>query len=255
MDNNKAVLIRKANDMILSRYSLPLNAQRLQALAAKKIMVGDSHEQEYEVTVHDFEEITEGKNPYEQLSNGAKHLFDAEIIIVSDENNDSNQKGKEPTGQREISAIRWVNKCTYVEGESKVRVRFNKEIHRYYTRILEPGNEIASTEYDMLVAKPIYNANSMRVYERFMMERGEILKGNISLFYKLEEFKKTLKIENRYTRLTDLRRYIIEPLIKDINMISNITVTWQKHKQGRSVTGIVFNIDYDFTDEVKVSGS
>lgn len=60
--------------------------------------------------------------------------------------------------------------------------------------------------------------------------------------FSLEEFKRMFQLENKYTAIKDLKKYVINPAIADINTHSDIQVEFHQHKTGRRVTHFQFRI-------------
>lgn len=52
--------------------------------------------------------------------------------------------------------------------------------------------------------------------------------------------KKQFQIEDGYDRMFDFKKYVIDPVIKDINAHSNFNVSWTQRKTGRKVTHLTF---------------
>ncbi|QKU17233.1 replication initiation protein, partial (plasmid) [Bacillus anthracis] len=47
-------------------------------------------------------------------------------------------------------------------------------------------------------------------------------------------------LENEYTAMSDFKKRVLEPSIKQINEHTDITVTYEQHKKGRTITGFSF---------------
>jgi hypothetical protein len=59
----------------------------------------------------------------------------------------------------------------------------------------------------------------------------------------LDELKIKLGIPGKYPRWNNFRLFVIDPAIKDINLHSDIKVTYEKEKHVRTVIGLVFFVD------------
>ncbi|HAL9344339.1 TPA: replication initiation protein, partial [Escherichia coli] len=57
----------------------------------------------------------------------------------------------------------------------------------------------------------------------------------------LSEFRNRLGIaSNEYTAMNNFKSRVLEPSIKQINEHTDITVTYEQHKKGRTITGFSF---------------
>jgi len=52
--------------------------------------------------------------------------------------------------------------------------------------------------------------------------------------------KNKFQIEDKYKSIKDLKKYVINPAVKDINNHSNYSVEWTQRKTGRRVTHLIF---------------
>ena len=63
--------------------------------------------------------------------------------------------------------------------------------------------------------------------------------------------KKQFQIEDKYKSIKDLKKYVLEPALKEINQHSNYSVEWTQRKTGRSVTHFTFLFSKKETPEQK----
>jgi hypothetical protein len=47
-------------------------------------------------------------------------------------------------------------------------------------------------------------------------------------------------LDSEYQRMYDLKKYVLEPSLKQINEHTDITATYEQHKKGRVITGFSF---------------
>ena len=75
----------------------------------------------------------------------------------------------------------------------------------------------------------------IRVYE-LLMQWKKTGKREIEIDWLKQQFE----IGNKYPSIKDLKKYVIDPSIKDINTHSNYQVSWTQRKTGRKVTHLIF---------------
>jgi len=63
------------------------------------------------------------------------------------------------------------------------------------------------------------------------------------IIYEVDELRKVLNLaDDTLPRWVDFKRFVIEQAIKEINKLTDITITYDTIKKGRSVFEVVFNI-------------
>ena len=56
----------------------------------------------------------------------------------------------------------------------------------------------------------------------------------------IEWIRRTFMLEDKYPRMHDLKKRVLEPAATDVNMHSDVSVTWKPKKTGRKVTHVEF---------------
>ena len=57
----------------------------------------------------------------------------------------------------------------------------------------------------------------------------------------LADFRQRMGVlDSEYQRMYDLKKYVLEPSLKQINEHTDITATYEQHKKGRVITGFSF---------------
>ncbi len=52
--------------------------------------------------------------------------------------------------------------------------------------------------------------------------------------------KKQFEIQDLYSDMSDFKKRVIDPAVKDINKNSNFNVSWTQRKAGRSISHLIF---------------
>ena len=103
------------------------------------------------------------------------------------------------------------------------------------------------SRYTYYYLNQIANLTSMyavRIYEMLMQWRKKKIVPSIGI----EELRERLGIaENEYPRIFDLKKRVLDVAIKQINEHTDIIASYEQSKQGRNVTGFVFQ----YKDKIK----
>ena len=98
---------------------------------------------------------------------------------------------------------------------------------------------------DMKVVKGFESKYTIALYELLEdYKRVSIPKMTI------EEFRKLMGIENKYSNFADIRNRVLNVAIKEVNARTNFTVDYEVENRGRKVTHIKFNHTYK-NDEIE----
>lgn len=214
-------LVTKSNHLIEASYKLSLNEQRL-ILTAITHLYGRNpipKDNVFTITASEF-----SKNfgiplnqAYETLDDAASRLYDRDIQTF-----DQNSKTRD--------RFRWVDRVKYWDNEAKVTLSFSQWVIPYLTLLHEQF-----TTYELRQVSKLKTAYAIRFYELLVqfIKTGE-------RYISLEKLRVILELKKQYPRFYDLKRYVINPSIVDINNSTNLCVDWDITKKGRNITGLIF---------------
>lgn len=223
-----AELVVKDNALIQASYTLGLAEQRLILLAileARETGQGIDHNSLLRVHAHAYAEhfhIDKG-NSYEVIKDASKGLFDRYVTY-----HDKNPK----TGNDRSFHCRWVDKIGYEKATGMVYMRFTADVVPLITRLEEQF-----TSYELEQISQLGSGYAIRLYELLVQWRSV---GKTPIF-ELDQFRQQLGVEvNKYSRMSDFKKYVLDFSVKQINEHTDISVKYEQHKQGRVITGFTF---------------
>jgi plasmid replication initiation protein len=220
-------LIVKSNHIIEASYRLSVAEQRVILSAISQVRrdqpVTDAVL--YSVTAAEISELcgTDPKTAYRDLQSAAERLQTRRVTLIL-----------EPDGvtirSRRRRVTCWVQSVDYIDQEGRIELRFGKDILPYLT-----GLQREFTRYALSDVAKMTSAYGIRLYEllaQWPEGRREVA---------LDDLRRWLQLEDRYPLMADLRRWVIEPAVEQINEHSPLTLTWSPRKTGRKITHLVFN--------------
>ena len=220
---SKNLQIKKSNALVEAGYRLTLGEHRLILACIAKSQGQTLNDQTlYEVdalSVVDLVGVTR-QTAYGELKDAADRLFNRQITVPYD------QAGEAPT----IKRFRWVQQIEYVETLGLVRFQFTSALIPYLSELKE-----RYTVYPIDDVAKMTSIYAIRLYELLVQWRSTG-KREIEISW----LKKMFQISDSYKSISDLKRWVIEPAIEQINLHSPINVDWKQKKTGRSVTHLVF---------------
>lgn len=216
--------IVKSNALIEASYRLNLREQRIILACIAQVdrsqPITDEHQ--YSVSARDYASLSDHRieGAYQELKIAADSLFERRLTVFEHPN----------TGQPRKITMRWIQSIEYVEKEGRVAIRFGKDILPYLTELTRRFTKYALSD----VAK-MSSPHAIRLYELLMQWRDTGTR-EVSVDW----VRQRLGLADKYPSYKDLRRWVIDPSVKQINEHSPIRVKWEARKSGRKVTHLIF---------------
>ncbi len=215
----------KANALVEASYRLSLYEQRIMLACIAQVRRDEplTDQQLYTVTAQQIADMAgvSVDRAYQHIKVASERLFDRRVTLHEAPNG-----GGKPL----VRLTRWVQEVVYMEAQGKVALRFSRAMVPYLSQLTEQFTGYALSD----VAK-MTSAHAIRLYELLAQWRGAGER-EVSVGW----LRDALQLEDRYPLMADLRRWVIEPAIAQINEHSPLAVVWEQRKTGRKVTHIHF---------------
>jgi len=228
MTNEKSLVV-KDNRLIEASYRLELSEQRLILMAIVKARATDpiTADTVLQVTAKDFAEIChlEIKNAYRRLKESAETLFERRVTVRSVHID---------TGNDAITTTRWVSSCTYVEQSALVELQLAPKIIPYITDL-----ESKFTSYQLKNVAQMTSTYAIRLYELLAQ-----YKTIGSRYFSIQQLKDFLGADEKsYARMDNFKRNVLKVATHQINLLTDLNISYVDRKVGRSVVGFEFLIE------------
>ena len=237
--NNKGiVLIKKANNLVESRYKFDIWETRFFLSVLSQIRREDTDLQTYRIWYKDVVKTfgLNSNSSYELLREASKALLKKSVVINYEENGTKREKM--------VNLIRSVDYMK--EGQSRAE-------HQEYIDVIVEQNlqpfllqlQKNFTAYDLrnVIKLGVY---SVRLYE--LLKQYESI-GSRTM--KIEEMKAMFQVEEQYKLYADFYRWVIIPAEKEINEHTDLIIqTIDKIKEGRRVVALRFKFRTKTEDEL-----
>ena len=225
----KNELVVKDNLLINASYNLEVTEQRLILLAiinARQTGNGITADSKLEIHASDYASRFDVTNDgaYRALKNAVLNLFDRQFSFKEEDKNGKNGTVKS----------RWVSRIKYIDDSATLEITFAPDVVPLITRL-----EQHFTSYQMKQVAQLTGKYAIRLYELLIAWRevGKVPQINLA------EFRNRIGVEDdEYMRMSDFKIRVLEPSIKQINEHTDINVTYEQHKKGRSITGFSFKL-------------
>ncbi|WP_179991801.1 replication initiation protein RepM, partial [Acinetobacter sp. YH16058] len=135
-----------------------------------------------------------------------------------------------------LTKSRWIQDANYRKGEGRILVTLTRVVIEHVTKI--DGFEQYFTSYHLKKTADFKSVYAVRLYE-LLMQWKSVGKTPV---YELNKFRSQLGIGvNEYTRMEAFKRRVLDIAVDQINEFSDITVKYEQHKKGRSISGFSFS--------------
>ena len=223
-------LVVKDNALINASYNLELTEQRLIMLAiinARESGQGITADSKLEIHASDYAKLFNVSldASYKALREAVNNLFNRQFSYTAE---------YKRTGKIGVVRSRWVSRIFYVDDLALLEITFAPDVVPLVTRLEEHFTSYQAKQVAHLTSK-----YAVRLYELLIAwrEAGKVPPIEIS------EFRNRLGLlDDEYTAMHNFKKRVLEPSIQQINEHTDITVTYEQHKKGRTISGFSFRL-------------
>lgn len=213
----------KANE-IIQRARIDLGIMELKTFAfiLSKVKPTDKQGQSYVFTVQEYCRVcgideTSGKN-YANVKKALKTLRDKSFWLI-DEN------GKETT-------VGWLGKAQIDPRSGKATVKLDEDLQKYVVGWFEQY-----TQYSLCQVLPMQSQYSFLLFE--LLKSYSNLK---QYTFDIDDLKSKIG-GTHYSNFKDFRKNVLEKATKEINIYTDLEISWEPINKGRKVIQIKFYIN------------
>lgn len=219
--NNKVV---KANVLVQqSRHQFSVQQQKILLFLISQLK---PEQKEFDWQIFEISEFCDvcgidksSGNNYKDLKSALESLSDKSMwLMLGDE-------------VRTEVLVRWLHDVEIQHNSGKIRVRFHKNMKPFLLEL-----KARFTAYDLKYTLAMRSKYSVRLYELLKSYANK----NETLRFELDRLK-TL-IGAGYERWVDVKRYVLDVAVKEINEVSDLRVSYTPVKKGRSFVAVLFDI-------------
>lgn len=212
------------NLIVSASHSLNLSEKRIVSAAIAKLdsIAKPAQNRAIRITGVEFGECfnIEPQTAYDQLKKASQNLFQRYITRIS----------QTPKGEV-VERIRWLDRIAYQEGEGYVELNFTAHVAPYLMAL-----EKRFTTYKLQQTSALRSVHSWRLFEN--LKRWE---STGKWIVEIEDFHRVMESRKSYQEnFAQLRKWVIEPAIKELRENNNLDIEWMPIKSGRRVSKIMF---------------
>ena len=231
-------LVVKDNALMNASYNLEVTEQRLILLAiinARETHQGITSDSKLEIHANDYASqfhVTK-EAAYKALKTAVNNLFERQFSFK--------EETKKGIG---VVRSRWVSRIKYIDDSAILEITFAPDVVPLITRL-----EKHFTSYQIQQVTQLTGKYAIRLYELLIAWR---VVGKVPQI-ELSEFRAKLGVEDdEYKAMNHFKSRVLEPSIKQLNEHTDITVSYEQHKRGRTITGFSFKFKHKQQPKVEV---
>ena len=202
-------------------HKMTLDEKRLLILASPTARMIDASEKDaIEVTAEEFANECGIKisSAYKQLEVASKNLLNRSFSYI-------NERGKRV-------GVTWVIRAVYEDGY--ISVCFPDEV-LIMLKAFDASNPFTKYKKEnVLLLKGEYSIDLYHIAKKY--------EGMTTFQMTLDDYKLELGLPKSYNRINNLKARALEPAIDEINEKTDINISYENVKRGRTVTGLKFTV-------------
>ncbi|WP_352339588.1 replication initiation protein RepM [Psychrobacter sp. 16-MNA-CIBAN-0192] len=225
---SKGNLVVKTNQLNSALQNLSLPEIRIVQLAivdARETNTGLSTDKPLRIDALRYAEMfeTTRQNGYKRMKEAEETLFNRRFSYIDDD-------GK-------VVKSRWIQQVRYLDDEGAIELVFTLAVVNGISRI--NGAEDFFTSYLLEQTASMDSIYSVRLYELLVQWKA----AKQTPMFELEKFRDQLGVEaNEYKAMCDFKKRVLQVAIDEINEKSDIKISYEQVKKGRSIAGFKFKV-------------
>lgn len=225
---SKGNLVVKTNQLNSALQNLSLPEIRIVQLAivdARETNTGLCTDKPLRIDALRYAEMfeTTRQNGYKRMKEAEETLFNRRFSYIDDD-------GK-------VIKSRWIQQVRYLDDEGAIELVFTLAVVNGISRI--DGAEDFFTSYLLEQTASMDSIYSVRLYELLVQWRT----AKQTPMFALEKFRDQLGVEvNEYKAMCDFKKRVLQVAINEINEKSDIKISYEQVKKGRSIAGFKFKV-------------
>ncbi|WP_020560541.1 replication initiation protein RepM [Thiofilum flexile] len=222
-------LVVKDNALINASYSLSLVEQRLILLAIiaarnERKVIDEKTKIAVSADSYINQFGTHRTTAYQALKDACNNLFNRYFTY------------QEKNGGIATMKSRWVSKIGYVDEFAVVKITFAPDVIPLITEL-----ESRFTQYELEQVSSLSSVYAVRLYELLIMWRST---GKTPMIELYELRNKVGVLDGEYAAMHNFKKRVIDVALEQINEHTDITVSYEQHKQGRVIVGFSFTFKF-----------
>jgi len=231
---NKDYYTVMSNDILKGKQEMTLQEARLIRFLVTQVVKEDKDLKTYTMRISEFADFLniDSSNLYKDI-----RLFCSDLLKLQVRIGTGNPK--EPW-----KIFQWLQLAEY-DGNGNLTLMLSNQIKPYVTEL-----NSCFTQYQLKNILAMHSYYAVRLYELLKMWVG-LDKYKQEFTFSIIELREYFSCENKYSRIIDFKKNVIETAVKEINAKTDLIITHKYNKTGRAITNITFEVHYNIKKQIK----
>lgn len=232
-------LIVIQNRLLHAISRLTVNERRLVLLLSRIVRretAVNPRQRTFYVEATDFSEeynITP-KTVYRTLEDVAKSIQHKPFFYWIWRKNHYNERG-----------VSWFSECEYMKEQGKIEIVLDNAVLEMLT-VFDKDNQYTKYQREYIAHLGAYGIVLFELIASCMFQKHK------NKAYTIEYLREKFDCINRYQKLPDFKKYVLDSAIKDIHEHTPYRITYTQNKKGRDIKEIVFSFKDISKDDTKI---
>ena len=226
---NDNVRVVTDNEFILAKglQELSIKARKLLYIAISQCKRTDKGFYEYSLSVSEFARMMgiATTNVYQEAYKITEELTSAKITVV-------------PEGRKRFTHYPLTSICEY-DDNACLRIELNPRMTDFLLALR--GSFTQPLLNDFLKMNSPYSMAIWHLMQREMHSKKPYVSEIIQFDLSLEEIRKVTNTHDKFERLSDIKRFVLDKAIREIKDNCGVVITYENLKKGRTVVGFRFS--------------
>ena len=220
-------VVAKSNRLVEASYRLTLVEQQMILFAicrAREEQRGLSADNWLTIDSKAFAAAfgTAPDNAYRQLNEAAATLYDRSITMYDN------------VGDPRRIETRWISAKARIDARGQVQIIFAPQVIPYISRV-----EAEFTQYRLEKIGNLSSVYAVRLYELLLQYANTKQKSRV---FAIVDLRKTLGLTVEYPEIKNLKKWVVDVAVAQINEHTDITTSYTQKRTGRSISHLTFAI-------------
>ncbi|WP_150467992.1 replication initiation protein [Francisella sp. SYW-9] len=213
------------NKLIKGRYSLSKEEQNFIYLMVSQINKEDTDFFEYNIHISELENRELTQKNYKQYKEFAQALVGKTITIEDN---------------KEILTTSWFSSLKYIKGSGQIKAKFDPNLKPF---LLELKDEFVQAKLPTLLQFKSKYSSRLYLFLKSEYDRQKTFKSSLIVDFDVVYLHKIFEMPECYlSRYSKFKEMFLKKGVDEINMLSNLDVSFSEEKTGRKITSIMFFI-------------
>lgn len=240
LETKETIRVVTANNFISAcgLENISLKARKLLYLAISQCRKNDKDFYEYEIAIRDFAKIMNIKptHVYQEADKITDELMKGFIKFI-------------PEGEKSFKKFTLFSMCEYIEKIGTIHFKLNQEMTPILLELQKDFSQPLLNDFVRMNSN--YSIEVWHLMQREMHSKKPTASKPIEFYLSLEEIRKVTGTQNKFSKISDIRRFVLDKAIREIKDNCSVIIDYEDVKRARTIVGFSFTAKSEIKEPSK----